>query len=647
MLALLSTIAMLIGCASVGTPDGGPYDETPPVFVGSNPKMDATNVKNKTINLEFNELIQIENASEKVIISPPQREQPEIRVNGKRIQVILFDSLQKNSTYTIDFSDGIVDNNEANPLGDFCFRFSTGENLDTMQVSGYVLSAEDLEPVKGIQVGLYSELSDSIFTKQPFQRVSRTDGSGRFTIRGVKPGSYKIYALNDMDQSFSYTQRSEAIAWYDSIVVPSSELRVRDDTLRHPDGSIDTIVTVEYRHFLPDDIVLRLSTAKPIVQYLTKSGRSSHEKMELIFAIPMDSMPFVRGLNFDESSSYIVEHSANYDTLTFWMKDSTCYYNDTLHFTIQYPSTDTLGVSITQIDTLHLSPRRSRARILQDEAKRAEEEAKRIDKERKRLERNNDTLGLIKLNQPTIKYLSIESNGSNITLNDIYTLKFKEPIVEFNDSSLHISRLDDSVWVAIPFEREQHPIRIREYNIYAEWRPNERYKIEIDSAKVIGLYGQHNNTFSQEIQFGALELYSTFTVYIDNAKSSYIVELLNSKGDLYRRQRLEESRNNVTFYFLQPGKYYVRLLDDANHNGRWDPGEYAEGRAPENIYYLNKEFTLKQNWYHETEVWDPLSTPLYQQKPLTITKQKADTKRKIQNRNAEREAKMAASQKKR
>ena len=232
--------AALIGCAAVGTPDGGPYDDIPPKVIGSTPDFEGTNVKNRTVRIDFDEYIKLENASEKVIISPPQKEQPEIQVNGKNIRIELIDSLQPNTTYTIDFSDGIVDNNEGNPLGDFCFSFSTGDHLDTMEVSGYVLNAADLEPIKGIQVGLYSNLADSAFTTQQFQRVSRTDGSGHFVIRGIKPGKYRIYALKDMDQSFNYSQRSETLAWSDSIIVPSSTDAYREDTIWNEDKtSID------------------------------------------------------------------------------------------------------------------------------------------------------------------------------------------------------------------------------------------------------------------------------------------------------------------------------------------------------------------------------------------------------------------------
>ena len=638
--ALFTTIsAVLIGCAAVGTPDGGPYDDIPPKFIGSAPDAGGTNVKSKTVRIDFDEYIKLENASEKVIVSPPQLEQPEIQVNGKDIQIKLIDSLQPNTTYTIDFSDGIVDNNEGNPLGDFCFSFSTGENLDTMEVSGYVLNASDLEPIKGIQVGLYSDLADSAFTTKQFQRVSRTDGSGHFVIRGIKPGKYRIYALKDMDQSFNYSQRSETLAWSDSIIVPSSTIAFREDTIWNTDKTIDTILTVEYTRFLPDNIILRAFEATPNIQYLAKSDRSKHEKINLEFAIPVDSMPIIKGLNFDEKNAYIVEHSARFDTITLWMSDSTIYYNDTLKFSLQYMATDTNGVLVDHIDTLALSTKRSRARILQDEKKRAEAEQEKFEKELKRLERNGDSIGLARLLQPKTKFLKVENGNSTMNLNEVYTLSFEEPVTFLSDTAVKVMRLMDSVWVDIPFEMEQDEIKIRKYKVYAEWRPEEKYKLEIDSASIVGLYGLHNDNLEHEFSFAPLNLYSTFTVNVKDAKESYTVELLDNGGNPIRSGKVKSGK--VDFFFLTPDKYYVRMYDDVNMNGKWDTGEYEEKREPENVYYINKVFELRQDWYHETELWDITSTPLNKQKPEAITKQKADKKKTITNKNAERDAKMA------
>ena len=231
LIALLLVIAGFYACASTGNPDGGPYDETPPKFVRSLPAPNATNVQRKKVSIEFDEFIKLENPSEKVIISPPQIISPEVKAVGKRVQVTFEDSLKQNATYTIDFGDAIVDNNEGNPLGQFTYAFSTGSTIDTMEVSGTVLNAEDLEPIKGIQVGLHSNLNDTAFTRLPFDRISRTDSRGKFTIRGIAPGSYRIYALKDGNQNFLFDSKSEAIAWMDSLIVPSSTGAVRQDTV--------------------------------------------------------------------------------------------------------------------------------------------------------------------------------------------------------------------------------------------------------------------------------------------------------------------------------------------------------------------------------------------------------------------------------
>lgn len=640
----ISIIAVILGCAAVGSPDGGPYDETPPRFVGSTPSRGALNVNNKKLTLHFDEYIKIQNASEKVVVSPPQLEQPEIKVNGMKIQVTLFDSLRSNTTYSVDFSDGIVDNNEGNPLGDFCFSFSTGADLDTMEFSGYVLNASDLEPIKGILVGIHTDLSDSAFTAKPFEKVSHTDSRGHFTIRGLAPGKYRIYALQDMDQNFMYSQRSEKIAWTDSIIIPKSELWYRDDTIRNTDGQVDSIMLVQYTKYLPNDVVLRAFLAKPNIQYLVKSERKNHETFGLNFALPLDSMPKIKGLNFDEKDAFICQHNAGFDTLNFWMKDSNIYYMDTLRFSLTYLATDSNGVLNETIDTLNLITKKTHQRILQDEARKAEEEAKDIEKERKRLERANDTFGLKKLNIPKIKFLQMNLDANqSMDLNSIVKLSFKEPVSFEPGSAIHVQKMVDSIWVDIPFEVEQDSLMILEYSIFAEWRPEETYSITIDSASVFGLYGLHNNKESQELKFKPIEQYSIFTVNVQNPNPNYLVELLDQNGSPIRSGYLEDGR--IDFFFLYPGKYYVRLINDRNKNGKWDTGEYYDKTFPEEVFYINNLFELKQNWEHATEPWNVTEAPLFEQKPEAITTQKAETKKQQKSKNAEREQNMASQKK--
>ena len=337
-------------CASMGTPDGGPYDEMPPKFIGSNPGLHAVNAKSKKLELAFDEFIKLEKAAEKVVVSPPQLEQPEIKVVGKKVVVELIDTLKDATTYTIDFSDAIVDNNEGNPMGHFTYSFSTGASIDTMEVSGTVLNAADLEPIKGIQVGLHKNLNDSAFTKLPFDRVSRTDSRGHFIIRGVAPGKYRIYALMDGNQNYLFDSKTEAIAFSDSIIIPSMMPATRQDTIWKDTLTIDTIKTVGYTRFMPDDIILRAFKEENTRQYLVRSQRDKLNHFILTFSAKADTLPTLKGLNFDEKDAFIVESTDRNDSICYWIKDSLLYEMDTLAIQMDYLYTDTLDKMIRRLN---------------------------------------------------------------------------------------------------------------------------------------------------------------------------------------------------------------------------------------------------------------------------------------------------------
>ena len=254
--AIIVVAFVVASCARMGNPDGGWYDETPPRVVGASPSEKATNVNAKKVYINFDEFIKVDNPTEKVVVSPPQIEAPEIKAQGKRIAISLLDSLKANTTYTIDFSDAISDNNEGNPMGNYTYCFSTGNVIDTLEVAGSVLAADNLEPVKGILVGLYADLADSAFFTKPMLRVSRTDSQGHFVIKGVAPGSYRIYALQDMDGNYLFNQKAEMLAFSSDTIIPSFKADVRQDTLWRDTLHIDVVKRVDYTHFLPDDVCL-------------------------------------------------------------------------------------------------------------------------------------------------------------------------------------------------------------------------------------------------------------------------------------------------------------------------------------------------------------------------------------------------------
>lgn len=631
-IALLLVIIGFYACASTGMPDGGPYDETPPKFVRATPEPNATNNKRKKISIEFDEYIKLDKASEKVIISPPQNEVPEVKVSGHRVLVEFFDTLRENTTYTIDFGDAIVDNNEDNPLGNFAYAFSTGEHIDTMEVSGTVLSADNLEPVKGIQVGLHKNLEDSAFVKLPFDRISRTDSRGHFTIRGVAPGKYRIYALMDGNQNYLFDSKTEAVAFLDSLVVPDMRPAMRQDTVWNELDTLayDTIYEVHYTRFLPDNLILRSFKEENPMQYLVKSEREQLNRFSLYFSAKADTLPTIKGLDFDEKDAFIIESNPRNDTIRYWIKDTVMCERDTLTFQMDYLATDTLGQLVPKTDTLRMVNKIDKKRRMAL----AEEALKKEEKERKKRAKKGDTLKV----EPKFFAMSVDA-PSNLDLNRNIVLKFEEPVEHIDTAAIHMAVKVDSLWEDIPFILMGDSVVPRQYQILADWQPGQEYQLKIDSLGIKGIYGLYTNKVENQLKVKTLEDYGTLYLNIVGAGPHAIVQLLNSSDGVVRQQPVTD-KNTCDFYFLQPStKYYIRLFNDDNNNGVWDTGNYEEKRQPEEVFYFPKVWEMKANFEFE-ETWDIHAVPLDKQKLDEIKKQKPDEAKKIKDRNKERARKL-------
>lgn len=629
------TLFMLLACASIVTPDGGPYDEDPPVLLVAKPAIGATDVRSGKITLDFDENIKLVNAFEKVIVSPPQLQMPEIKSLGKRVTVELADTLLPGVTYSIDFGDAIVDNNEGNPYENFAYYFSTGDKVDTLAVSGTVVSADNLEPIKGMTVGLHSCLDDSAFTKKPFERVSKTDSRGHFVIKGIAPGNYRVYALSDANQNYIFDQKSEMIAFTDTHFSPFATPAIRPDTIWRDSVTVDSVVYVPYTRFQPDDIVLRAFKEDFYSQYLVKSPRENHNKLTLYFAAPNDEMPLVEGLGFDNDGAYIIENSVTNDTLTLWFRDSTIYRADTLAMKVTYKVLDSLGAMVDRSDTIYASTKKRWEKIVEEQNEKFEKERKAFLKKEKRKEGFDENNPPEYIPQP--KELKVQFTGSsNMDVNGNVQFVFDEPLERLDTLGIRLSKKVDTLWVPEDFVLQQD-INLRKYNLYAEWRPGESYRVEADSATFKGLYGGVSGKFQQEMKFRTFDEYAVLYLDIPGTGNNGHVELLNSSEAVVQTETTDNNR--CAFYFVKPGTYYLRLFIDENGNGKWDTGEFEKGRQPEKVYYYDRPLELRALFEYSQDDWD-INMPLDKQKPLEITKQKPDKEHKKINRNATRKFKI-------
>jgi len=630
LLYLILMVFAIVGCARMGSPDGGWYDDDPPRIIGSTPGERATGVKSQKVTIYFDEFIKLADATQNVIVSPPQLEMPEIKAAGKKIVVELKDTLKPDMTYTIDFSDAISDNNEENPLGNYTFTFSTGEKIDTFEVSGYVINAEDLEPVQGILVGLYDDLADSAFRTKPLLRVARTDDSGHFVIRGVAPGEYRVYALQDADGNYKFSQKSEMIAFSHDTYQPSAKPDMRQDTIWRDTLHIDSIRQVPYTHYYPDDVVLLAFQEKQTDCYLLKTERKDADRIQMFFSYGHEQLPIIHGLNFNADNAFVLESNDKKDTLTYWLRDSLLVNQDTLTFSMEYLKTDSLGKLVATVDTITALAKVPYAKRLRDRAKEYETWMKQQEKRRKR----NEPYDSIYPAKPLMPNYDVPQA---MDPNRSITIKMPSPLATLDTAAIHLYSKIDTLWYQAPFEFRQRDNDLRGYELLVDWHPDTEYSFEVDSAAFVDIYGLVSGPYKQGVKVKSLDEYGTLFLEMSGIKDScaVVVQLLD-KSDKVVAQSLMEADGTAQFYYLKPDIYYARAFVDSNGNGKWDTGDYDADLQAESVYYYPREIEAKAKW-DITLQWQVNSTPRFKQKPAAIVKQKSSNKkRQLRNRNAER-----------
>jgi hypothetical protein len=609
---------VLFSCANIGSPNGGPYDEAPPKYVSSNPLPLQKNYTGKKVEIVFDELIQLEKPSENVIITPPQMETPVIKTVGKKVVVELKDSLKENTTYTIDFTNSLSDNNEKNVLENYTFSFSTGDIIDSLEISGIVLNAENLEPMSGITVGIHSNLEDSAFVSLSFDRTSRTNERGRFTIRNVAPGSYRVYALNDVNRDYRFDQPGEEIAFWDSIIVPSAIGASRIDTLWKDSLTIDTIKTVDYTRYLPDDITLMLFKEDFSRQYMSKPERPDQKYFTLKFNAPLDTLPSLRPINFDidkDEEWFVTQRSEDLLSVNYWMKDSLVYQKDTLELEITYPKSDSLNILCPQTDTVSV--------VMKHNGKVQPKKKSKDDK------------------PEPVEHLSLQSNASGtINIYDTISVVFGEPIANISKETFVLEEKVDSLYNIVDFDFFVDSLNPMKFYINRKWNYEQEFSLRVDSGVVESLYGKTNNTFDGKFKIKKEDEYGHLYININGlADSCAFVELLSSSDAVVRRSPVKDG--GALFMDLKPDKYFARLIIDSNCNGKWDTGKYDEKRHAEQVYYSPKKYDVPQNWQVE-ETWDISVVPFDKQKPLEVTKNKPKEVTK-QKRNYKDEGQRSSS----
>ena len=569
---------LLIGCANRGIgPQGGPRDSVPPTVMKEDPMNRTTNFKAKKIEITFDEYIQSDNAAENILMSPPMKQMPDFRFVGKKVLIQLNDTLKPETTYTIDFGRAICDFTEKNPLAGYRYAFSTGEVIDSMSVEGTVLNSEDLKPAIGVLVGAYADKADSVFEQRAFDYVSKTDSSGYFHIDNMRPGTYSIYALQDISRDYFY-QPGEGLAFG---MVQESVFPIVD-SLELDSVEVDSVEVKE-----KDLPTLYFFKEEKVRQYLQRGLRQEAYQMQFLFAGKQDSVPTFRVLRPSEvDTAYSDSKFADWmpysrwlynktsDTISVWLTDSIAIGQDSIFVEVSHYRTDSVYQLEHVLDTVKMIYRAPRLteKLIADRKQQWDN---------RKLKISSSLSGTAGVDKPLVLTFAMSADS---IMKDSITLWHKVDTV-YHPLNFELKPLDD--------------IGLR-YEVDYPWRPGEAYEMRIDSGLVRDCYGKVNDKTLIQFKKRSLEDYATLRVYVVPAKEQLRVQLLDKQEKMLRDEPLRGGQ--VYFEHLDPSTYRLRVYEDKNGDGRWTTGDWMLKRQPEPVYNHEKDLNMKANWDFEETI---------------------------------------------
>ncbi len=561
-------LGILASCANIGTPSGGDKDETPPVITKTTPENYSTEFDKKKIIIDFDEFVKIQDASKNVIISPPQKKSPKVRLRERKIEIQLRDGLRPNTTYTIDFGSAIVDNNEGNPLGEYRYIFTTGNSIDSMGLAGFVKGAAVDSVVKTAKVAIFAQ-SDTLnpYRKLP-DYISQTDSMGFFMFTNISDKAYNIIAFQDINNN-NMLDGNEPLAFQNEPVHTSVPADVEEDSLQFD------------KHTLFKNVNLQLHLFPPIPkkQYLKDYKRTLPSQFTLLFNAPLKDSLDIELLDVKENPNFFVEMNEKRDSLVYWILNKDLQKKDTLFAKLNYLRTDSLGVLQPYLDTLKLKYKAPK---------------------KKKDKKDKD-------GKPELDYMKVKTNFSGkINYFDALTLTFERPVLDLKKEDIHIFTQKDSVENPQKFTLEKDSLLL--YQKFYVKMPLEagsiKYKMRIDSMKIHDISGRPNEKLETSFQTQEESYYGKLFVTVIGGNDNLLLQVVKKQkpNEVITQQRYPKNGQFV-FENLPPATYQLKALWDRNRNGKWDTGDYEERRLPELGRFFKKDIELQSNWELEIS-WD-------------------------------------------
>lgn len=568
-------------CANQGTPTGGEKDTIPPMVVKTIPTLRGLNFTGSDLRFTFNEFIVPDEISEKLVISPPMKKKPIIKMKSKTLIIEFDEKLKEETTYSLDFKDAVADNNEKNPIEDLRFSFSTGPIFDSLRIAGFVKNALNQEPVEKALVLLHRQLDYTFFIDSIPDYIATTNKEGFFMIDNIAPGNYRLYAVTDADNSLTYNQTAELIAFADSIMVPSAKFYPENDTIVKGN---DTIVVSGHVDYSPEPQYLMMFEEEKFDQYLDSYKRTQGNKCDFYFTETLSDTFRINLLIPAPTKEWkFIESNLRHDSITVWLTDTLISTRDTLMFELKYEVLDSLNQLVIKLDTLEMVYT-----------------APKVPKQKKK---KNEVAEV-----PTI----VLSNNINAAAHDLYqriNIEAPEPLSSFATNAVKLYSFIDTTKTEIPIAVVKDSNSIRKYYIEYNWEENSNYMLQIDSAAARNIYGYPSLSVKQKFKTQKEDYYGKIILTLSNLPGPAIVQLLANDKDekiLQKIQILEDGK--IEFPYLKPEKYKIRVILDSNKNGKWDTGYLADNIQAERVIYFPKIIKVRSNFEYKENLqieYDP------------------------------------------
>jgi uncharacterized protein (DUF2141 family) len=618
MLLLSAIIVLISSCANETALTGGPKDITPPKVLKSTPENFSVNFNSNIVVFEFDEYIKLNNVKQKLMVSPPLDKDPDISQKGKKVTMKLNAPLMENVTYNFFFDDAIVDYNEGNALKNFSYIVSTGESLDSLSLEGRLRDSYTFKPVENSLVMLHADLSDSSFIKNKPYYITKTDKDGFFHFTHLKDTTYKIFALKDLNNSYTFDLITEDIAFYDSAFKLSYDTLIHINLLSFQEiDTVQKVIEKKATQLNTMQLIFKFPPQEPRIEFYNTLPETRHiifsnnkdtltvftSGIDTVFCTVYDKEQFIDSVRIIVNNQRLVKSSALKVTPEFGNK---VFYKDELFLDfnnfIKEVLCDTLKV-VTNIDTI-FDTTFVRMHLLEPENISA------------KIDLNLDIEKKYQLFIPDSAFLDINENY-NKKINSQFSvvdenafgnliLKFKKVFrVQVPNSESDSVFIEDSIIDISDSLYIEPKIQVPDTLSYELEIMNT--ELQQDSLHYDHDHG-HNCDHDHHDEKKAINKTKIY-LPIDTIPNcnTFFIELMDGKKAVvaYERFTLHEN-DSVTLMFkmLVPGEYSLRIVYDIDDNGKWTTGNYSGRYQPEKIIYP-KNVTVIGKWDVEEviEIW--------------------------------------------